>query len=286
VSDQHQPAPGEPDFDAVPDFDDRAFDDLRGLLAASRVTDPVPDEVAARLEATLASLRDQHPAGAEPTGGTVVLLRRRVGRVLVAAAAVAAVATGTVAVVQGARDDTSGADSAASAGGQADADKAAPEASSQDGVRAPTDQGAAAVAELSSAHFARDAASAMRALSIEQLAGDAPVPAATPAAPSPVTTPDDTTEDTTGTAGTKTYELQRLKAPPVTATPEAVTGALSSRASTGCAGPAAPDSVTLPATLDGVPVALVFRPPTSSEQRVEAWSCDGSSLLASATVPR
>jgi hypothetical protein len=91
---------------------------------------------------------------------------------------------------------------------------------------------------------------------------------------------------TAGTAGTKAYELQRLKAPPVTATPEAVTGALSSRASTGCAGPAAPDSVTLPATLDGVPVALVFRPPTSSEQRVEAWSCDGSSLLASATVPR
>ena len=285
MSDQHQPAPGEPDFDAEPDFDDPAFDDLRGLLAETRVTDPVPDEVAARLEDTLASLRDERRAGTESTGGTVVVLRRRVGRVLVAAAAVAAVSVGTVAVVQGARNGTDGADSASSsAGGQVDADKAAPEASeNQDGLRAPADdQAAAAVAQLSSAHFARDAASAMRALSIEQLAGDTPVPAVTPAAPSPVTTP----EDTTGTAGAETYEMKGLKAPPVTATPEAVNGALSSRASTGCAGPTAPDSVTLPATLDGVPVALVFRPPSASEQLVEAWSCDGSSLLASAAVPR
>jgi hypothetical protein len=283
VSDQHEPAPGEPDFDAEPNFDDPAFDDLRGLLGDARVTEPVPADVAARLDATLASLRDEDRADSDRTGGTVVVLRRRAGQILVAAAAVAAVAAGTVAVVQGARNDTGTADSAtSSAGGLEGADKVAPESSDDlDGARPPAaDQ--AAVAELSSAHFAQDAASAMRVLSVQELSADTPVPAATPAAPSPVTTPG----DTTGTAGSKDYELQRLKAPPVTATPETLDGTTGSRGSIGCAGPAAPDSVTLPATLDGVPVALVFRPPTASAQLVEAWSCDGSALLASAAVPR
>jgi hypothetical protein len=44
--------------------------------------------------------------------------------------------------------------------------------------------------------------------------------------------------------------------------------------------------VTYPATFDGTPVALVFRPPSATAQRVEAWSCDGATLLASASVAR
>ena len=87
-------------------------------------------------------------------------------------------------------------------------------------------------------------------------------------------------------SGAEAQGYTALQAPPVTATPTPLTGRADLlRDAAGCPGPAAPNSVTLPATLDGAPVALVFRPPTASGQRVEAWSCDGSSLLAAAVVP-
>jgi hypothetical protein len=79
--------------------------------------------------------------------------------------------------------------------------------------------------------------------------------------------------------------LARAPAPPVTTTPAPLAAAGDNPQLPGCVGPAAVDGVRLAATLDGVPVVLVFRPPTATAQVVEAWSCDGSSLLVSAAVP-
>lgn len=280
MSDHDQPAPGDPSFDdpgfADPGFEDPGFEDLRGLLAETRVTAPIPGDVAARLDATLATLRDEQQARREDA--RVVVLRRRVGRVLVAAAAVSVIGAGSYGLVHSGQGSNS--DSAASStGGQADADKAAPLAPQevQRSGSAP-DALTPGVASLRSAHFARDAAAAMRSLSNLTAAQVAP------SAPVPVATPSDSAESGGDylAKGSKAAE-----APPVTATPEPLTDEPTHlQSAAACTGPSAPGAVTLPATLDGVPVALVFRPPTASGQLVEAWSCDGASLLDSATVPR
>jgi hypothetical protein len=275
VSDQDQPAPGEPDFD------DPAFDDLRGLLAETRVTEPVPAELAARLDATLAALHAEDRADADRPDATVIPLRRRLGRVLVAAAAIAVVAGGAVTVVQSARDGADDSVKAATAS-DADTEEKAAGADSLDADRTPAPVAASAVVELRSSDFARDAATAMRSLSLTAVGGDAPVQV-TPAAPSPASTPADAPP---ADSGAEAQGYTALQAPPVTATPTPLTGRADLlRDAAACPGPVAPDSVILPATLDGAPVALVFRPPKASGQRVEAWSCDGSSLLAAADVP-
>ena len=276
MSDQDQPAPGEPPFDD-PGFDDPGFDDLRGLLAETRVTAPVPDDVAARLDATLTTLRDEQQA--RPRDASVVVLRRRVGRVLVAAAAVTAIGAGSYGLVHSGQDGSNSDSAASGAGGQADADKAAPLAPQeiQRSGSAP-EALTLGVTSLRSAHFARDAAAAMRSLSNLAAAKDAP------SAPVPAATPSDSADAGSDylANGSKAAE-----APPVTVTPAPLAGATTHlQSAVECAGPSAPGAVTLPATLDGVPVALVFRPPTTAGQLVEAWSCDGASLLDSATVPR
>jgi hypothetical protein len=281
VSDQDQPASGEPGFED-PGFDDPAFDDLRGLLAETRVTAPIPDDVAARLDATLGSLRDQRRADAHRPNGSVVLLRQRVGRVLVAAAAVAVIGAGSYGLVHSGQDSSTSDSAASSAGGQADADKAAPLTTA--GGRSPgavEAQGLPArVPSLRKGHFARDAAAAMRSLSVQAVAGAEDVPSA----PAPAATPSDSRSARSDVLSGKS---QAVEAPPVTATPTPLAGATAGfETVAGCAGPSASGAVTLPATLDGVPVALVFRPPTATGQLVEAWSCDGTTLLASATVPR
>ena len=70
------------DFDEA-DFDDPAHADIRDLLASARVAIPVPAEVVARLDATLAELTGQAKE-AEPlpdeTDPVVVPLRRRAPR--------------------------------------------------------------------------------------------------------------------------------------------------------------------------------------------------------------
>jgi hypothetical protein len=111
--------------------------------------------------------------------------------------------------------------------------------------------------------------------------------AASPSAPAPAQAPSQAPAQTPGAAplqtpADKSLGVEALKAPAVTSTPPGAELDLRSPAS--CAGPAPTDGVTLRATLDGVPVALVFRSPTADGQRVEAWSCDGSTLLRSAVI--
>ncbi|MGO4254880.1 hypothetical protein [Marmoricola sp. RAF53] len=96
--------------DGVPDFDDPVHDDVRALLADVRVTAPVPDAVAARIDAALAGLAPLE------TSTTVVPLRRHRSsgqRLLVAASVVGVVALGGIAVGN-VLADRNGADDSAS----------------------------------------------------------------------------------------------------------------------------------------------------------------------------
>lgn len=272
----------DPAFDD-PAFDDPAFDELRALLATTRATGPVPDEVAARLDDTLASLQAERAAGAAPGTAVVVPLRRRLApRLLVAAAAVVVIATGSVGIAR-VVSDTGGDDAmTAESATSADADAGGtvdPAAPRNDDSAQELDSGDAAYADvpvqLSSATFARDASRVMRAAATASKA-EAPTDDGLDA--------DSPTESEEPFAD-RGADGAAPTAPPLTAT----TGRLDTllrQALTACPGPDAPGAVTLAATLDDAPVALVFRPPTETGQLVEAWSCDGVELLASATVPR
>jgi hypothetical protein len=267
-----------------PGFDDPGFDEVRALLADARVTEPVPDDVAARLDATLASLQAERAAASAPPSGAghpdVVPLRQRLrrgaGRVLVAAAVVAVVGAGGVRIAQlvgdssgGSADSATSADRAQESGGSGSTGTA-PEAPGEVKDAPQAASGARPVPALTTAAFAADAARVMTGLAGEQTAQLA----SKGATPGP-------TGDLDTRSPAAGYDA--AGAPPVTATPRDRTDSLLSLDA--CAGPAAPDAVTVPATLDGGRVALVFRPPTDSGQRVEAWSCDGGTLLQAATVP-
>jgi hypothetical protein len=233
------------------------------LLSEARVTDLVPADVAARLDATLASLREERLAPAN-----VVPLRRRLGRVLVAAAVVVVVGAGGFGIAHlpsgGSAD--SGSIASDSAGSREDSDKSAPEAQPQSDV--PGAVAARALPRLTTSHFGAGVSRLMRTTyGTLDTRGQAAVPKSTSSS--------DYTDNLSGLVPS---------APPVTRAPSPPSDLLRDDAS-GCTGPDVPDAVTLPASLDGALVVLVFHPPTADSQVVEAWSCDGSSLLAAATVP-
>jgi hypothetical protein len=108
------------------------------MLAEARPDGPVPAEVAARLDAVLAELQDTSEAGDADAGGHVVplrsgshdhRLRRRAGRVLLAAAAVVAIGWGTTQVLP----------SVTQSGGSSDSGAA--QDSAQDSADAPAESG-------------------------------------------------------------------------------------------------------------------------------------------------
>jgi hypothetical protein len=78
----------------VPDQDSPELAAVRRLLADARHDEPMPDDVAARLERVIARLGDENPAATpEPPASAVVVpiaahRRRRAGALLVAAAAI------------------------------------------------------------------------------------------------------------------------------------------------------------------------------------------------------
>ena len=249
-----------------PGFDDPEYDELRALLADARVTEPVPTDVAARLDATLASLQAERTAESP----VVVPLRRRFGRVLVAAAAAVAIVTGGYGISQ--LPGTTSADSGdAASSGAADSDAGAG-TTDDDSAVAPELAKTAREPRLTTTSFAADAARVMvdlNAVLSKETASD--VPRST-------TSSSDGNLDSLD--GRTPSDYAGLEAPPVTATPQRA-AASRDAAIAACPGPEAADAITLPATLDGSQVALVFRPPTGDSQRVEAWSCDGTTMLAS-----
>lgn len=240
MSDDQVGPTDDPAFDE-PDFDDPAFDDLRALLAKARVVDPVPTDVAARLEDTLSSLQAERRRRHDDPVAAVVPLRRRLAPVLVAAAAAVVVVVGGVGITQTLRDDSGQAASSA--------DKAA----SADAGGRSSESLAGPVPELTTARFAQEVAG----LDVSGLAGP----------------------HLTATAGDS---IGRSPAPTDSKTP---LGALVPQTLT-CAGPGLAGTRTTTVLLDGRPAALVMHPVSAGEQRVDAWSCDGSRRLASTTVRR
>ncbi len=279
-----------------PDFDDPAYDDLRALLADARVTAPVPADVAARLEETLAGLtadrRDAVPDLAESPAVVVPLhRRRRVGaRLLAAAAAVVVVGAGGVGISQ-VLDTENAADmaTAESAPEPAVGDEfgpVAPQSAESGGPQHETldplsDDLArhGVVLQFTSAGFADEAA----AFQLPPLFQDDLDASPTPKAAAGETPRDDAfasdgatpTPQWRSTAGGTSTESSKVPA--------------DSRyfaAKAACPGPVGIAATLVPIQLDGRPAALALYASTTEGQRFEAWSCDGSTLLASTVVPR
>lgn len=232
------------------DPDEGAYDELRALLREARVSEPIPDAVSDRLEETLASLHaEQH----------VVPLRRRwAPRLTTVAAAVVVLVVGGLGIteiVTSAGEDDDGVATSADAGAGVSGDTSSPETAEPAAPHAVDGSVAEVADELSSATFARDVARLMRTL------------------------------DRSSAGDTADLEDATSAAPPVTTAPYARRPA-ASESEAACTEPGVGGAVTLTARLDGAPVTLVFRPPTASGQLVEAWACDGTTALVSATVPR
>jgi hypothetical protein len=277
VNDPHEPARDDARADEAdleqPAFDDHAHAWVRDLLADARVTTSLPAEVSSRLDDTLAALQAEQQAPAN-----VVPLRRRLRpRLAVAAAAVIVSAAGGVVVAQ-LQGGSTGSNSASSGAADSTARKAAPP-SGPSGV-GPQALSATAVPSLSRASFAADAAALMRLVAADrhQVRQDG-----APAPPSPTSVPGGT-PGAAGSASEGLASAQDLRAPALTATPPSFEINRRSPGRDECRAPAVTGAVTLPALLDATPVTLVFRSPTAAGQRVEAWSCDGSSMLAQATI--
>lgn len=276
MNDPHEPVRDDarPDEAALqqPGFGEPGHDWVRDLLADARVTTPPPADVLARLDDTLAALQaEQQPPS------SVVPLRRRVRpRLAVAAAAVIIAAAGGVLATQLHRG-SSGSGSASS--GAADSTSRTSSPGGRSGV-GPQAFSGTAVPSLSTASFAADAAALMRTVA----SGRAQVSQDTAQAlPSP-TSASGGPPDTAGSTAEGLAGANDLRAPALTTTPQALATESRSPAGAECRGPSVPGAITLPATLDATRVALVFRAPTAAGQRVEAWSCDGSTMLAHATI--
>lgn len=249
-----------PDVTPDADFDDPAYDELRALLGDARATDPVPPEIATRLDDTLAALQEERRAEAD----VVPLRRRAAGRLLVAAAAVVVIGAGGAGIAQLAQhgdsgDKTAAADSSATdSGGASTLAPAAPETVSGNApAPSPTTTGlipldGAAVPQFTTARFAEQAAAYGRQIDSFQADGL-------------------TNSDGSRSPSTDSPDLLRSQA------------AKEARA---CSGPSIPDSQSVPILLDDEPAVLVVHPATDGTQEIDAWSCDGTKMLTTTTVTR
>lgn len=268
------------DDERTPAYDDPAYDELRGLLAGARATSAVPDDVAARLDATLADLvADRGPQEPETT---VTPLRRRsrlAPRLLVAAAAVVFVGAGGVGLSQVLSGSST--DSASDTGGVATSadgardDAAGSESAPEDAPSAPqplggddVDSGGLAYDEdglpkLTTTEFTAGTTqlSALRLQAADAGTGD--VAGRTPGSTTPadgLASPGDVEEQ---------LKLDRL-----------------TQAAKACPGPIFPGARIVQVLLDDEPAVVVFHPMRAGLELVEARTCDGTEVLAATTLVR
>lgn len=266
-----------------PDFDDPAYDAIRGLLSDSRVDGPIPVDVAARLDATLAELTGRpSSSGGDPADEdrVVVPLRRRLAPRLLAAAAVVLVAgAGAFGLNRVLQDSTGTADSATAgvhaedSGTKATAPASTPvpaPAQPQTALGATTDakawlSGQASVPVLTTASFAKQAAALqLRDFSVLTTAGAQKSSSNEDSIRSP--------------SPTEARNFDRTDA--------TVRARLTALAARRCPGPRIAGTASYPIVLDGKPsVLVVSRPAKDGSRLVGAWSCDGSRVLAFTTVP-
>lgn len=236
-------------------------DEISALLRSSRVDEPMPADVAARLDDVLAGLAPAPPADTEPAVAPVVPLRRRLApRLLAAAAAVVLVGGVGVGLDQVLRSSSSDQAASSDAGGQAlesaDEDAAvAPEAG------APTEDryaGTTPPLELSRQSLTADLREAARTLD----SGEVPL----------------TGHDVSGQAPTP------VPAPGPTPVPQDVDAdALNDVRTAGCPVPALANAAAARSqvvTLDGILALLVLGPAQRDGlHAVELWSCVTDALV-------
>jgi hypothetical protein len=259
--------------------------DLRRLLAEARHDDPVPDDVAARLDRVLAQLA---AADSEHDPDRVVELasrrRRNAATLLVAAAAIIAVGLGISRVIP------SGGDAR-----QSDTASSAATARGGSGPEAPTDQLEAmapgkirpapvprsALNTVSSNHFTTDvrrvgfvAAFGRRSMAYGEAFASTPHTQDAPRPSSPVdrnrldAAESDGATELAGQPGTVTADGANL------------------RSLYDCAPAAWGRGRLAPVLYDGEPAVLAFRKPMGDSQVVDLLECGTGDILRSVTLPR
>lgn len=290
------------DFDEA-DFDDPAHASIRDLLASARVATPVPAEVAARLDATLAELTGQtsSPAPVPDEAYPVVLpLRRRARlapRLLAAAAVVAVAGAGAVGLNQilgnhGSVHPTT-ADSATSAGtgSQAQPEKAPTDFDAKnggilDGSSSATNEAVLGrIPALTTADFADQAGTldlpSARLFSLAEV--DKAPSGLSAAVPKPSSTRSEPGSSGSAPGSNAPQAPNRAPKNDLAAQTRALRyAALQAR---GCVGPKMDGTSQYAIVLDSRPAVLVVHAANAGTRLVEAWSCDGSKVLAFTTVP-
>jgi hypothetical protein len=262
MNDEHEVDPD--DVASDPEQDAR----IRALLAelgSGPDGEPIPPEVEARLDDTLALLVAQRGGAAggegpledESTSDNVVPMRRRwLPRAGVAAAAVIVLGVGGLAVGSSGLFDnssqTSGSSSADSAGESAGK---APESSADSSTGSDSSTAAAALPELSSSSFPSDVASLLKGRTR-------------------VLTPQDKGKGKASGEQSPPKSRENAKS--------AAPGASASEA---CPGPRPTDgAVPNQVRYDGRRAVLLIHPERAGQQVVEAWSCAGDRRLATTTI--
>jgi len=259
MNDEHETNPDvEADLDPSQDAQIRA---LLAELGSGPNGEPLPPEVAARLDDTLALLVAERgrTGGARPedeaTADNVVPLHRRwLPRAAVAAAAVIVLGAGGV-FVANLGQMSPGQTSASDSGG--DSKAVAPESSggSSSDSESGTDSGtgAAALPELSATTFASDVNTLVKGRAL-------------------LRTP----------AGESAQDSGQAQSPQKS---DARPGAPDALLSRSCPGPKVTDgAVPNPVRYDGKPAVLLVHPERAGRQVVEAWNCAGDRKLASTTI--
>ncbi|MCW2753826.1 MAG: hypothetical protein JWQ32_1237 [Marmoricola sp.] len=269
------------DDNVEPSFDDPSHDAIRALLRDARADEPVPAEVVARLDATLAELRGPAPVADQPLA-EVVALRHRVvrPRLLVAAAAVVVVGLGGGGLAFGlANRSTHTPPNSAASASTATSERSPltttpsaqtglnPLAASPDTLSNPNDLAAQRVTSFTTTGFARQAAVFVSANATYAAAGGAAASSGS------------------GSAGASSGTTASGVPSPPSPYPAPAAPVATPKSAATCVTPVVSAAEIVPITLDGQPATLVLHPVSGGSQLVEAWSCDGTHVLAHTTVP-
>ncbi|WP_166389255.1 hypothetical protein [Nocardioides ochotonae] len=246
--------------------DDEQDAQVRRLLAEARHDEPVPDDIAQRLERVLAQLAADGPVDAPPADEVAARRRRRAGGLLVAAAAVVVAAVGVDQVIDSGAETASSSDSSSAAGQATSAEDAAVDRSTSTLPRRKAPSPTGGPVDVHADHFTRDARALLRATeTVAPLSANA------------------------GKSGSdRRAELYRDRAP----VPGDGAGKLEQRApARGTAwfscdpAPWGPGRL-LAVRYDDEPAVVAIRPPAGDTRVVEVLQCGTGTILRSVTLPR
>lgn len=243
---------------------------LRRLLAGARHAEPVPDDVAARLDRVLAQLsaEERDPEAHRPVVDLAARRRRRVRSLLVAAAAVVVVGVGVGQVVPtGSGGDASESASTAGSAGPEEADDLAGAEGTEESAGASSDL------TRSTDSFGPSESDAAPFATLE------PAPTYAKGSPRP---PVRLTEEAFAKQALRFRTRPGVRSRPTSVVP----GEALSRSETFVCDTADWGSGRLLAALyDGVPAVLAYRPVTGETQTADLLRCGTGEILRSTVLP-